>query len=81
MVLMYKGQEWYFVDGGIAYTTPGRSGWSCNTEKGFFLVAIGQSAVRLLSEQGRIFRLITGSTELAVFSIYRWSQFVRTAEA
>jgi hypothetical protein len=32
--------------------------------------------VWLLSDQEQVFRLIAGSTDLAAFSIYRWSDFV-----
>jgi hypothetical protein len=72
MVLKYERREWFFVDGWIAYT-PAKGFYGL--EKGFFLVAIGRAAVELLSEQERVFRRISGSAELAVFSIYRWSDF------
>ena len=75
MVLMYKGCEFFFVDGGLPYIAFGKGGLSRQLEKACLLIAVGQSAVRLLSEQEQVFRLITGSAELAVFSIYRWSDF------
>jgi hypothetical protein len=75
MVLIYKGQEYFFIDGGIAYWAQGKCTCSYALQKAFFLVAVGQSAVRLLSQQEQAFRLITGSTELAAFSVFRWSAF------
>jgi hypothetical protein len=45
-------------------------------QKACLLIAVGQPAVRLLSEDERVFRKITGSTELAAFSIFRWPDFV-----
>jgi hypothetical protein len=54
------------------YTTKGsRSG----SVKGCFLVAVGQCAVRLLSEHEHVFRRFTGSADLALFSIFRWAAF------
>ena len=75
MVLRYMGQEFFFVNGGIAYITFSNDG-NCNLMKSCFLIAVDQLAVRILSEQEPIFRLIRGTTELAAFSIYRWSDFV-----
>ena len=75
VVLMYKGREFFFVDGGIAYTVPSKYGWSYRQEEAFFLVAVGQPAVRLLSERQEVFRFRMGSAELAAFSIFRWSDF------
>jgi len=81
MVLMYKGQYFFFVDGGVCYWTVDKRP-SYHLQKAFFLIAVGQSAVRLLSEQEQIFQRIAGSTELAAFSIFRWSDFayILTAE-
>ena len=73
VVLAFEGREWFFVDGRIPYRTA-RGG--CLQEKGLFLIAVGPSAVGLLSEQERVFRRIAGSTELAVFSIFRWRDFL-----
>jgi hypothetical protein len=73
MVLTYKGQEFFFVDALLGYVTGGKS--SYQTEKACLLIAVGQPAVRLLSEDECVFRKITGSTELAAFSIFRWSDF------
>ena len=75
MVLIYQGREWFFVDGGIMFLGAGKHP-TYETMKAFFLVAIGPSAVQSLAEQEGVFRLITGSTELAAFSVYRWSDFV-----
>jgi hypothetical protein len=76
MVLTYKGQDYFFVDAGITYVIPSNRA-ICKIMKAFILVAIGQSAVRLLSEQDRVFRRICGSAELAAFSVYRWSDFAK----
>jgi hypothetical protein len=75
MVLTYKGREFFFIDGGISYTAFGKGGLSCHLEKACLLVAVSQSAVNLLANQEQVFRLITGSTELAAFSVFRWSDF------
>jgi hypothetical protein len=77
MVLTYKGVEFFFVDGAIASLASGVQWdhWYCCFEKGCFLIAVGQSAVKLLSDDGQMFRLIVGSTELAVFSVFRRSAF------
>jgi len=75
MVLTYKDHDFFFVDGGIVYATACTHLLSYNQEKGFFLIAIGQSAVRLLTNEEHVFRRIMGSTELALFSIFRWSAF------
>ena len=72
MVLRYEGREWFFVRGEIGYRS---SEGSYDMHEEFFLVAIGHSAVTLLSEQERVFRRITGSTELAAFSILRCRDF------
>lgn len=75
MVLQYKGQEFFFVDGGIIYIAPGKS--ACySLRKVCILGSVGQSGVELLTEQSRVFRFMTGSAELAAFSIFRWSEFV-----
>ena len=76
MVLMYKGREWFFVDGGIGYVSAGKGAVSYGLEKACVLIAVGQSAVGVLSEQKEVFRLISGSAELAAFSVFRWSDFV-----
>jgi hypothetical protein len=82
MVLTYRGQEFFFVLGGVAYWgPPSNAGCSCSLAKACFLVAVGESAVRLLSDQGQIFRLITGSAELAAYSIFRWSAFANMLTA
>jgi hypothetical protein len=75
MVLTYKGHEFFFIDGGISHFVPEEGGLSCRMQEACLLIAVGPPAVRLLSEDERVFRKITGSTELAVFSIFRWSDF------
>jgi hypothetical protein len=71
-VLKYKGQEFFFIDGAIDYIASAKD---YKSQKSFFLIAVGQSAVELLSAEEPVFRLITGAAELAVFSIYRLSDF------
>jgi hypothetical protein len=76
MVLTYKRQEFFFVEGTIACLLPTKSALGYRRQEAYFLIAIGQSAVRLLSEKEHVFRLMIGSTDLAAFSIFRWSDFV-----
>ncbi|MBN1910938.1 MAG: hypothetical protein JW818_14425 [Pirellulales bacterium] len=76
-VLMYREHDFFFVDGQLMCWTGGK-GCACQMTPGFFLVAVGQSAVSLLAEQEHIFRHITGSTELAIFSVYQWARFARS---
>ena len=78
MVLRYKGREFFFVDGGISYTYAGKNHPAYGLEKGFFLVVVDKSAVNLLFEQGRVFRRIAGTADLAAYSIFRWSDFAKT---
>jgi len=75
IVLIYQGQEFFFVDGRIAYTIQSRYNWTCNLKEACFLIAIGESAARLLSENEQVFRLIMGSEKLAAYSIFRRSAF------
>lgn len=76
MVLKYKGREFFFVNGEITFVRPDRrTCWRCELLNRHFLVAVGQSAVRLLSEQEQLFGLIAGSSELAAFYVRRWSAF------
>jgi hypothetical protein len=78
MVLMYQGQEFFFVVGGIYHLVNEKSSsWKSELNEGCFLIAVGESAVRLLSEQKRVFRLITGSTELAIFAVFRQAAFTQ----
>jgi hypothetical protein len=80
MVLTYKGQNYFFVHGTtcyIIYNLKNSTGYSM---KSCFLIAVGEPAVELLFEEQPVFRKITGSTELAAFSIYQWSEFVRMLE-
>ena len=74
MVLTYKGHDFFFIDGRIPYiaTTSGAY-WS--QQKAFLLIAVEESAARLLSRESALFRRIDTSTEVAAFSIYRWSDF------
>ena len=74
IVVMYKGQQLFFVNGTIGYMTACKNPW--RVSKLCFAVAVGQAVVRLLSEQELILRRITGSSELAAFSVRRWSDFV-----
>ena len=76
LVLMYKGREWFFVNGGIFCRIPETNRVTYRTAKACFLVAVGETAVRLLAEQERVFRRIAGSADLAAFSIFRWPDFV-----
>ena len=76
VVLVFKGRELFFLFGAIPYTIPSADHYSYQTENGLFLVAVGQPAVRLLSEHQHVFRHISGSTELAAFSIFRWQEFL-----
>jgi hypothetical protein len=76
MTLTYEGQDYYFVDGGISYVLSDKRAYYKMMEA-FVLIAIGQSAVRLLAEQERVFRRICGSEDLAAFSVYRWSDFAK----
>jgi hypothetical protein len=76
MVLTYKGHKFFFIDGGINYIAQGKwSPYYYRRQKTCLLVAVGEPAVRLLSEDERVFHKMTGSTELAAFSIFRWSEF------
>jgi hypothetical protein len=76
MVLTYRGHKFFFIDGGINYIAQGKwSPYFCRGQKTCLLIAVGEPAVRLLSEDERVFRKITGSTELAAFSVFRWSDF------
>jgi hypothetical protein len=74
-VLAYEGQEFLFVDGGLAYALQNGHGWTCSRERACILIAVGRPAVALLSENARLFRIVTGSTELVAFTIFRSSAF------
>ena len=76
VVLKYKGREFFFVNGEISYLYYDLKNTSSKRMKSCFLIAVDRSAVWLLSDQEQVFRLIAGSTDLAAFSIYRWSDFV-----
>jgi len=73
MVLNYQQRDWLILNGGIMFCTVR----SCSTVDGFFVIAIGQLEVKLLAEQADVFRLIRGSSDLALFSIYRRARFLR----
>jgi hypothetical protein len=75
VVFTYKGQDLFFVNGTIGCLTPGGNRWVYKTKEICFLVAVGYAAVGLLSEQRQALRLISGSTELAAFSIFRFLDF------
>jgi hypothetical protein len=72
MVLMYRGLDYFFIDGGIGYLSR-----TWRLEKAFFLIAVSRPAVDILSEQKQVFRLIAGSSEMAAFSIYLWTAFTQ----
>ena len=76
MVMIFKGREWFFVDGTVGFPRPGATRPHWGTMEGYFLIAIGKSAVQLLAEHESVFRLVAGSAELAAFSIFQWSEFV-----
>jgi hypothetical protein len=85
-VLRYKAHEFLFVDGGIAYRTGcyhcgGALTSGCHVENACFLVAVGQSAARALSQEEQVFRLTAGTPELAIFSVFRWSAFTKMLTA
>jgi hypothetical protein len=75
VVVIYEGREVFFVDGTIGYLAPSTNSWKYTRKNLCFIVAIGRSAVKFLSEQEQVFRMINGSTELAAFSIFRPSEF------
>jgi hypothetical protein len=75
IVFFYKGQELFFASGTLGCLTPLTNKWGYTTKGLCFVVAVGEAAVTLLSEHGNEFRLITGSAELAAFSIFRLSAF------
>ena len=74
MFLRYEGHDYFFVSGQFNQVIYSHSGLP-ETRNAFFLVAIGKPAVQILSDQDHLFRKISGSEELAAFSIYRWSEF------
>jgi hypothetical protein len=76
MVLVYKQREWFFVDGQIGHTLAYAGKGATNTQHAFFLLAVDESAVSLLAEEGAIFRHLVGSKDLAAYSIYHWSAFL-----
>lgn len=78
-VLTYRGHEYFFVDGTTRHAASSLRPHDMHG-RAFFLVAVDQSAVRLLSQEEHLFRLITGSTQLAVFSISRWPEFTNILE-
>jgi hypothetical protein len=77
VVLTFKGREFFFADGGIGFMAQGKGGPYYRLAPAFLLVAVGQPAVELLSNEAHVFRLITGTNELAVFSIFRWADFAK----
>lgn len=78
-VFKYKGQELYFVDGRLAHLES--SYYTNKVQNLFFLVAVGQSAVTLLSDHEHMLRKIAGSEELAAFSVFRVSRFAAMLSA
>ena len=82
MALTYKGHDYFFIDGKAVYRDGdyryARSAGMCQDV--LFLIAIGGPAVRFLAKQEHLFRLITGSKDLALFSIFRCSDFADALE-
>jgi hypothetical protein len=81
MVLNFGGEEFLFADGGIEYMAQGKGGPYYRLAPAFLLVAVGRPAVELLSEDARTFHRLTGTSELAVFSIFRWADFAKMLTA
>ena len=74
-VLMYGEYSYFFVSGSLGIFIPNFPRVENLSRKAFFLIAIGSPAVQVLANQEHLFRRISGSDELAAFSIYRWSEF------
>lgn len=74
-VLTYQGHNFFFIDGMIVGTMPISRAYSNPFHSALLLLAVGRSAVSLLSAQNHVFRRLSGSADLAVFSIFRWSHF------
>jgi hypothetical protein len=74
-VFKYKGQELFFVDGQLTDVVPSKYSVSYRMQSLCFLIAVGKPAVWLLSDQEHVFRKLTGSDELAAFSVFRVSKF------
>ena len=75
VVFVLSREELFFVNGTLGCLTPSANKWAYKAKETCFLVGVGEAAVTLLSEHGNEFRLITGSAELAAFSIFRLSAF------
>jgi hypothetical protein len=73
-VFIYHGQELFFVNGTIGGPAA-QNRCVYRVRRLCFLVAVGRPAVTLLSQQGQVLRLVSGSAELAAFSIFRLSDF------